>query len=82
MRDALLMDVEQRFGVNAANAIRYLFENETLDDSLARKHMLKVEAFRRLMDSTADEKQIHSDLSEDFGVSESTVYKTCSGKVY
>ena len=82
MRDALRKDVAERFGEGAANAIRYLFEHGTLDDSLARRHVVKVEVFHRLMTTKTNEKQIHSDVGEDVGLGMTGVYKIVRASVH
>jgi len=79
MRDALRADVAKRFGEGAAKAIDYLFENEVLDDSLARKHVTKVKVFEDLMATKLSEKQIHSNVGQDVGLDESRVYRMCTG---
>lgn len=77
MKEALKRDVMDRFGEGAAKCIEYLFENGVLDDGLARRHIVKVEVFKRMMNTRTDEKQIHSDVGEDVGLGMTGVYKIC-----
>lgn len=69
IRKRIKDDVLNKFGPMAdpQRVIDYLYENGTLDDVLARKHMIRVELFRRLLTENIRMIQIEEDLAEDFG---------------
>lgn len=76
LKKKLIADVEAKFGPGSGRVIDYLYEQGTLDDILARRHMLKVEFFYRMLTTRTIPNQIYEDLAEDFGVTRPCVYTT------
>lgn len=77
LKKKMIADVREKFGMNVdpAKVIEYLYENETLDDVLARKHLLKTEFFDRMLKTDHCISQIQEDLATDFSVDRTWVNK-------
>ena len=75
MKDRLIADVRSKFGDDGARAVDYLFSNGTLDDTLARNHLVKVEMFTRLLTTKRSKRQLEEDIAEDFCISRERVFQ-------
>ena len=69
MKDQMRADIASKFGEDAALAVDYLFDMDTLDDILARRHMVKVKLSERMLNTSEQLTQIWEDLAEEYCMS-------------
>lgn len=80
MIDSLRKDVEAKFGPQAGPVIDYLYEMRTIEESIARRHVVKVALFERLLRTRLSEVQICWDVSMEYGLSVDRVRQIVLGK--
>jgi hypothetical protein len=83
VKDRLLKEIEEKFGPDAPVVIEYLFDAGTLDDCLARRHVIRSEMYSRLTNPRLlkfSKRRIEEDLAEDFGLTRSCIFQISVGK--
>lgn len=75
VKEELIKDLTQKFGAHAGPMVEYLFDMGILDDVLARKHVVKVEVFRRMTASTTPERTIHEQVGWDYGLTRQRIHQ-------
>lgn len=73
VRKELEDEIRQAFGEDGVRAIRYLFDMGTLDDVLARRHVLKTQFFLRLLNTNVGVYDACQHLADEYGMHERTV---------
>lgn len=73
IREELKRDAIRRFGPQAGQVIEYLYDMGTLDDTLARRHMIAIAAFDAMCSTDMSGLQIDEELAVRYSVSRMTV---------
>lgn len=71
----LIEDIRQKTGMDATAVIEYLYAKGTLDDCVARQHVVKAEFLRRLASTDIKETQLKQDIGEDYGITRERVHQ-------
>lgn len=75
LKKKLIADVRDKFGEQGAAVVEYLFEMGTLDEILARKHVVRAEMFNRLLTTKRSKRQLEEDIAEDCGITRDRVFQ-------
>lgn len=79
VKEELKSDVRKRFGAGSERIIEYLFDMGTLDDTLARKHMIAATAFDTLLTTTDSELCVDEGMAIRYGVGRLTARRARLG---
>ena len=69
MSDQMRADIASKFGPDGAKVFDYLIDMDTLDDILARRHMVKVKLAERMVETPDNLTQIWEDLADEYCMS-------------
>ncbi len=76
VKEELIKDLQEKFGPQARPIMEYLFDMETVDDFIAREHVIKIKVFDRMKkDSTTPEYIVHEEVGEEYGTTRETVLR-------
>lgn len=73
VRRELEEEIGKSFGDDGVRAIRYLFDMGTLDDVLARRHVIKTQFFLRMLEGEHGIYDVCQHLADEYGMNERTV---------
>ena len=71
----LIEDIRQKIGMDATAVIEYLYSKGTLDDCMARQHVVKAEFMKRLVSTDIPERSIMGDIGDEYGMSRTWVLR-------
>lgn len=75
VKEELKADVRARYGAEASEVIDYLFEMGTLDDALARRHVVKIRFDRQYCSTTSSARAVMEDIAFDLGLTRIGVFQ-------
>lgn len=75
VKEELKADIRSRFGDDAAGAIDHLFKMGILDDTLARRYVVKLRFERQYCSTTASARAVMEDIAFDLGLTRIGVFQ-------
>lgn len=72
-RSTLVDDLSLRFDLDAGPLVEYLYQVLLMDDTLVRRHAMRLRYVHDLVTTAKSDLQIHEDIAEDFGAKRRTI---------